>query len=107
MTHNRMAVSKHAATIALGVTALAFATSLAMAEAPARYAQSGLKDYCITCWAEPVPQNAKRTCWAVKASNQLGARIQGDVICVRNFGSLQYGFGHGKCSSKNYCSTIR
>jgi hypothetical protein len=101
------ALTKHAATVALSVTALALAASSAIAESPARYAQSGLNDYCITCWAEPVPQNAKRTCWAIKASNQLSARIQGDVICARNFGNLQYGFGHGKCSSKSYCKTIR
>lgn len=93
-------------TLAFAGLAATLASSAA-AEDGERYAQAGLNDYCITCWAEPVPENAKRSCWAVKASNQLAARIQGDLICLNNFGSVRYGFGRGHCKSKNYCKTIK
>lgn len=93
---------------ALAAAGLTAATiSSASAEDATRLAQAGLNDYCITCWAEPVPENAKRSCWAVKASNQLAARIRGDLICLNNFGSVQYGFGRGHCKTKNYCKTIK
>ena len=86
---------------------LATCATAATAEDATRYAQAGLNDYCITCWAEPVAQNAKRTCWDVQATNQLAARIRGDFICLGNFGTPQYGFGRGSCKSKNYCKTIK
>ncbi|MEM8876426.1 MAG: hypothetical protein AAGD23_01005 [Pseudomonadota bacterium] len=90
---------------AVGFTAASI--SSASAEEAERYAQAGLNDYCITCWAEDVPRNSKRSCWAVRAGNQLAARIQGDLICLNNFGSVRYGFGRGHCKTKNYCKTIK
>lgn len=95
-----------AASVAFAAETPAGSANGAMSTNQLQLAQSAGRHYCLTCRGEK-PKNNRYTCWDDTSITELGARLRGDFLCLREFGNPIYMIGEGKCSTKRYCKTIR